>query len=176
MVMVLKKIYIVLSYTGTIMSKIVRLYTKYEYSHVSISLDKKMNNMYSFGRKNLYNMFDGGYVIENKRSKFYKKFKNTKCIILELEVSNEQYDELTNIINEYNENKDIYKYDIIGVFLRPFNIKIDRKNYFYCTKFVKEILEESDIYKFDNDFIKPIDFLDIPNSKIIYKGKLLSYL
>ena len=171
----MKNVYLVLSYTGTIMSKIVRLYTHYSYSHVSISLDKQISNMYGFGRKNLYNIFDGGFVIENKKSKFFKKFKNTKCVILELSVTEEQYNKLKQILEEYKENIDIYKYDIIGVFLRPFKIKLNRKNYYYCTKFVKEVLESCDIYKFDNDFIKPRDFMKIPN-KIIYKGKLLNYI
>ena len=171
----MKNIYLVLSYTGTIMSKIVRLYTRYSYSHVSISLDKQISNMYGFGRKNLYNIFDGGFVIENKKSPFFKKFKNTKCIILELSITEEQYNKLKLILEEYKENIDIYKYDIIGVFLRPFNIKFNRENYYYCTKFVKEVLENSDIYKFDNDFIKPKDFMKIPN-RIIYKGKLLNYI
>ena len=171
----MKKIYLILSYSGTIMSKIVRLYTRYNYSHVSISLDKNISNMYSFGRKNVYNVFDGGFVIENKKSKFYKKFKNTKCIILEIEVSSEQYNTLYNILEEYKDNMDIYRYDIIGVFLRPFNIRITRENYYYCTKFVKEVLENSNIYKFNNDFIKPKDFMNIPN-KIIYRGKLMNYL
>jgi len=171
----MKNIYLVLSYTGTIMSKIVRLYTHYSYSHVSISLDKQISNMYGFGRKNLYNIFDGGFVIENKKSKFFKKFKNTKCVILELSVTEEQYNKLKLILEEYKENIEIYKYDIIGVFLRPFNIKFNRENYYYCTKFVKEVLENSEIYKFDNDFIKPKDFMKIPN-KIIYKGKLLNYI
>ena len=171
----MKKVYLILTYTGTIMSKIVRLYTHYKYSHVSISLDKNISNMYSFGRKNVYNIFDGGFVIENKKSKFYKKFKNTKCIILEIEVTKEQYNKLKSILEKYKENIDIYKYDIIGVFLRPLNIKVTRKNYYYCTKFVKEVLESSNIYKFDSDFIKPKDFMKIPN-KIIYRGKLLNYL
>lgn len=157
------------------MSKIVRFYTRYEYSHASISLDKNITKMYSFGRKNLYNIFDGGFVIENKHSKFYKKFKNTKCIILEISVTEKQYNKLSNILKNYENNKDIYKYDIIGVFLRPFNIRFNRKNYFYCTKFVKEVLESSNIYKFNSDFIKPAYFMNIPNKKIIYSGKLMSY-
>ena len=41
-----KKIYIVLTYTGTILSRIIKLYTKAEYCHVSLSLDKKLNKMY----------------------------------------------------------------------------------------------------------------------------------
>ena len=171
----MKNIYIILSYTGTIMSKIVKLYTRYEYSHVSIALDKNIDKMYSFGRKNIYNIFDAGFVTENKHSTFYKKFKNTKCVILEVSVTEKQYVELSNILKTYEEHKDNYKYDLIGVFLRPFNIKFDRKNYFYCTKFVKEVLEDSNIYKFDNDFVKPSYFMDIPNKNIIYEGKFCVY-
>ena len=50
-----KKIYIVLTYSGTILSRIIRAYTGDEYSHVSIALDKDLEEMYSFGRLNPYN-------------------------------------------------------------------------------------------------------------------------
>ena len=53
----MKKIYIVLTYSGTPLAKIIKLYTKKDYSHVSISLDKKLTKMYSFGRINPYNPF-----------------------------------------------------------------------------------------------------------------------
>ena len=46
----MKKIYIVLTYTGTFLSRIVNIYTGKKYSHVSISLDKNLEYMYSFGR------------------------------------------------------------------------------------------------------------------------------
>lgn len=59
-----RKIYIVLTYTGTILSKIIRIYTRAEFCHVSLSLDKRLNKMYSFGRLNPYNPFIGGFVHE----------------------------------------------------------------------------------------------------------------
>lgn len=58
------KIYIVLTYTGTLLARIVRFYTRKEYSHVSIALDENLNMMYSFGRLNPYNAFVGGFVHE----------------------------------------------------------------------------------------------------------------
>lgn len=36
----MKKIYIILTHTGTILSKIIKEFTKDEFSHVSIALDK----------------------------------------------------------------------------------------------------------------------------------------
>ena len=39
---IIKKIYIVLTHTGTTLSKIIKNYTNDEFSHVSISLDSEL--------------------------------------------------------------------------------------------------------------------------------------
>ena len=78
------KVYIVLTKTGTILSKIVRIIKGHKYTHVSISLDKELNEMYSFGRINPYNPFRGNFVHENINWGTFKRFKNTKCVILEM--------------------------------------------------------------------------------------------
>jgi len=44
----IKKIYIVLTHSGTTLSQIIKNYTKDEFSHISISLDKDLEEMYSF--------------------------------------------------------------------------------------------------------------------------------
>lgn len=46
-----KKIYLLLTRTGTKFSTIIHRVTKYEYTHASIALDKELNQLYSFGRK-----------------------------------------------------------------------------------------------------------------------------
>ena len=52
-------IYLVFSKTGTILSRILRNFSKTKYVHSSISLDSEFTQMYSFGRKNPYNPFSG---------------------------------------------------------------------------------------------------------------------
>ena len=47
----MKKVYILLTHTGTILSKAIKLYTSHEYTHVSIALDEKLDRLYSFGRR-----------------------------------------------------------------------------------------------------------------------------
>ena len=88
----MKQVYLVLSYTGTILSKIVPFYTKKEYSHVSISLDKDLKKMYSFGRLNPYNAFIGGFVHESLDEGTFKRFYKTETTIYEVDITDEQYD------------------------------------------------------------------------------------
>lgn len=61
----MRSIYIVLTFTGTVLATIIKEYTRREFAHVSISLDKELEEMYSFGRLNPYNPFIGGFVHEH---------------------------------------------------------------------------------------------------------------
>lgn len=46
-----KNIYIVLTQTGTLLSRIIKFLTQGQYNHASIGFDEELNYMYSFGRK-----------------------------------------------------------------------------------------------------------------------------
>ena len=46
-----KKVYILLTDTGTLFTKSIKTYTKAPYNHASISFDVGLEELYSFGRK-----------------------------------------------------------------------------------------------------------------------------
>ena len=96
----MKKIYIVLTYTGTWLAKIVKFYTKKEYSHVSISLDENLDEMYSFGRLNPYIPFIGGFVQESPKYGTFKRFSKTKSVIYSLDVSDDTYEKNKRVYSE----------------------------------------------------------------------------
>lgn len=171
------KIYIIQMYSNTFPSKLVKLVTKYKYSHIGICLDKECNLIYSFGRKSLNNFLNGGFVIEPKTGEFFKKFNQTTCRIYELEVDTNQYMGIKAKLDYMEQNEKAYKYDFWGTFLRLFNIPISFKNRYVCSQFVAELLEEFNIHKFEKNtcFIKPRDFEKIEGIKEIYSGKYLSY-
>lgn len=171
----MKKIYIVLTYTGTILAKIVRLYTRKEYSHVSISLDENLDSMYSFGRYNAYNPFWGGFVQESTKFGTFKRFKKTKTKIYSLEVSDEDYDTIRRIIDEFNLNKDKYRFNLIGLICVMLNYKVKRVNCYYCAEFVKYVLDNTSIKLDMPDVVKIEDFEKINGSKIVYIGRLNKY-
>ena len=83
-------VYIVISQTGTLLSRIIKLVTKAEYNHASISLAPDLDVMYSFGRKHPYNPFWGGFVKESPRWGTFKRFSQTRIMVLELAVTEEQ--------------------------------------------------------------------------------------
>ncbi len=171
----MKNIYIILTHTGTMLSRIIKRYTKDEFSHSSIALDAKLNKMYSFGRLDPYNPFIGGFVHEYIDKGTYKRFYNTWSKIYSLEVTDEQYDKLSNIINKFEMNKDLYKFNIIGLIGAGFNKKIKTEKSFYCAEFVKYLLEKSGICKELPNVIKPEDFKNIIGTKQVYKGFLRKY-
>ena len=171
----MKQIYFVLTRTGTILSKIIKIYTRDEFSHSSIALDRELQQMYSFGRLNPYNAFVGGFVHEYIDKGTFKRFKNTRCKIFALDVEEEKYEKLkTNILN-FEKEKSKYKFNIKGLFAVGFNIKYTKENYFYCAEFIKYITEKSDINLNLPELVRPESFKDVKELREIYKGLLRDY-
>ena len=171
----MKKIYIVLSYTGTILSRIVKLYTRKEYSHVSIALDRDLSHMYSFGRLNPYNPFIGGFVQESPNYGTFKRFKNSKIKIYSLEVSDEDYKKIKNTIRDVEKNKKNYKFNVMGLITVMIHYHLKRENCFYCAEFVKYVLSSSSMEFNLPEIIKPDDFQKMEGMDIIYTGRLNEY-
>lgn len=170
-----KKIYIVLTYTGTILSKVIRAYTGAEYCHVSLSLDKRLNKMYSFGRLNPYNPFIGGFVHEGINIGTFKRFKKTKAEIYEVEVTNEQYNKIRKEIKNIKKNRRKYKFNRTGLFLSAINYRYTKVNRFYCAEFVKHLIDIADIDMNLPSTVKPIDFKKYNNLDLLYRGNLRNY-
>lgn len=174
----MKKIYILLMHTNTVPSRVVKFFTRYEYSHVAISLDKSCSKLYSFGRKNLHSVLDGGFSIENKDGEFFKVFSKTICRIYEIKVTDKQYKSAQKLIHKMEKNKEEYKYDFFGVVIRYFKIPVTFKNKFVCSYFVAFVLQKAKIYNFNKDIclIKPKDFTKIEGMHQIYSGSYLAYV
>lgn len=171
----MKKIYIVLTHTGTILSQIIKKYTKDEFSHVSISLDIDLKNMYSFGRLNPYNAFWGGFIHEYIDKGTFKRFYNTKAKIYSLEITEEQYENLRNNIKQIQLNREEYTFNTLGLFAVGFHKKIKKEHSFYCAEFVKYIMEKAKIDVQLPETVKPEDFKNIDGLQEIYSGLLRKY-
>lgn len=172
----MKKIYIVLSQTGTLFSRALQLYTGDPYNHASLSFDKDLRTMYSFGRKSRYNMLNSGFVHENFRRGLYQFFPNASCQVLEVTVSRLEYEAMQEAVNLFSENMDSYHYNILGIIGFAIGLRLGRKNHYFCSQFVSYILLETEIWNQAPEFTKPMDFYGLPNVRIVYEGNILEYL
>ena len=170
-----KKIYIVLTQTYTTIARIIKSITKDKYSHASISLDIKCNNMYSFGRKYIYFPFYGIFLKEDLRKGLFSRNKNALIAIYEIKVTKKQYNKIKDKIKEIELNNK--GYNIIGLLLAHFRVKLHRRKY-YCSEFVYEVLsnKEIEIYNKENTLFKPEEL--ITNNKFvkIFEGKIRDYI
>ena len=170
-------IYLVLSQSGSWLSRILKHVTKAKYNHISISLDKTMQHMYSFSRKNAYNPIWGGFMMESPFFGAMKRFSNTTGIIMRVPVSEIQYQNLENFLKQMYAEKEKYHYNISGLLLASLGIVHHSKNKYYCSEFVRDTLEKFQII--DKNYFNPItipeDFLRLDKIEIIYIGNLREY-
>ena len=146
-----KQLYIVISQTGTLLSRILKQITGAEYNHASISLSRDLERMYSFGRRHPYNPFWGGFVIESPRTGTFKRFSETKVLVLSVSVTEEQH---------------------------AFHIVWKQESCYYCSEFVGELLTKSRVdgtEQLRSSIIQPMQFLRVPHT-LLYFGKLREYV
>ena len=173
----MKKIYVVLTYTGTWLSKTIKTVTRHEFVHTSISLDETLQAMFSFGRRRVDNPLIGGFVKERINQGIYKKFKDTQSEVYELEISDEGYEHIEDIIQHMLQHKEKYNFNFIGLIFAGLHKKIEFKHSFYCAEFVKYILENGKLdLSYLPEAIRPIDFQNLRNAKLVYKGMLRDYM
>lgn len=173
----MRKLYLLLSHTGSFVSKCINLYTKDPYTHASIALDERLENLYSFGRIKPHNPLIAGFVKEDIDNGTYQRFLNTTCALYSIEISELQYRLLKAELDRFI-NADVrYGYNLLGMFGFMVNRPIVRKNSYFCSQFVAEVLQNSGIHLVDKDasLTAPNDFRLSEQVQLVYEGNLFEY-
>ena len=175
-----KKIYLVLSQTNTVLARLIRIFSTEKYAHSSIAFDRMLNDMYSFGRKSLWNNLNAGFLKENLNAGvFWLHREEATCKVLELEVTEEQYEKAREKVTEFIENdKEIhYGYNFIGLFAAAVGYPLKRKKSFFCSQFVSMVLKHGGIAEFDlpPELIRPHDMQSLSGLKVVYEGMTKDY-
>ncbi|MCG7343206.1 hypothetical protein MHZ92_03610 [Sporosarcina sp. ACRSL] len=168
-------IYIVLTDTGTLLSKAIGMYTRKDLNHASIAFDEQLTEIYSFGRKQQYNPFLGGFVRENVMEGI---FREADCAVYRCEVSTEAYLRIRQKIAQFELNQRNYKYNFIGLFGVALNREIRRKRAFFCSQFVATVLQESEPHRLMTRpcLTMPHHLACLPHMELVYEGDLKTYV
>ncbi|MDU1844455.1 MAG: hypothetical protein E6778_02805 [Niallia nealsonii] len=169
-----KKVYLLLTDTGTFFTKLIKLYTKKPYNHASISFDSELSEVYSFGRKKVRNPFIGGFVKEDVKQGL---FKQADCAVYSLTVTEVQLDNIKRYIKKMEEQKEYYRYNFLGLFGFIVKKPIKREKALFCSQFVASVLKECNIIDFEKplSLITPNDLQEVSELKLVYEGKLKAY-
>lgn len=169
------KIYIVLTDTSSILSKLIQLYTKEPYNHASISLDDELNEVYSFGRKQVGNPFNGGFVKEDMKRGL---FTHAKCAIYSLMITDNQLEKMKRYIHEIEKQQEEYRYHFLGLFGFLFHRPIYKEKAFFCSQFVATMLNKCHVIDFDQPLtlVAPSDLQEIAALKLEFEGELKAYV
>lgn len=172
------KIYIVVANAYTAVSKLFSFATGLGYVHIGVMIDPTEKRMYSFGRKNVKRPFPAGFIHEDMVA-VTKRFPHTICKIFELEITENQHDRLMDDLNNnYRRNAARYRYNVAALPLLHVNIKCHRKRHYVCSQFCGKLLSDCGAVDFGKDIslIKPKDFFDIADTKLIFDGMMTDYL
>jgi len=169
-----KDVYILLTDTGTLFTKTIKLYTRKQYNHASIAFDEDLTKLYSFGRKKPRNPFVGGFVREDIKSEL---FRHATGVVYRLTVNGPVFYKMQQIIEKMNTQKESYRYNFLGLFAVMLNIQIERDNAFFCSEFVASVLKQSGGVNFDFplSLITPHDLQKIDKLELVYQGTMSGY-
>ena len=78
-------------------------------------------------------------------------------------------------LKQIEQEKENYKFNIIGLFAAGFHKKIGKTHSFYCAEFVKYVMDRANINTNLPEVAKPEDFKKIEGVQEIYAGLLRKY-
>lgn len=169
-----KKVYILLSRTNTLPSRMIHSVTGGKFTHTSIAIHPQTDEFYSYARRKLHNILNGGLIVENTHSMIFAKYPDCPCAIYSLSVSDAAYDDIQNQIAYYMKNYKKCKYNFLGCVQTFLKIRSKPRFRFTCSQFVGHLLEHSGAVQLpcDSSIITPNDFIGIPGMKLVYSGTI----
>lgn len=194
-----RNVYIVLTDINTTISKMVKRITDSKYAHASISLDRSLNHMYSFARKQVYNPFNSGLVIEDIRKGMFKRMPEARIAVFELPVLNLQHEAIESTLDDYWNRRESLKYNVFalkmlvlgGYKMRRYDKLIDYytkkeqqmkkcgKERYFCSQFVTTVLNKNGINLVDRPagVVTPQNYYDVLTKmgNLLYEGLAAEY-
>ncbi len=172
----MKTIYLLLTRSTTILSRMIHFFTMDEYTHVAISTDGTLQNWYSFSRKQWYAPLPAGFTKESTTAGGYlARHPWMKCALLSLSVSDETYAEINRRLDAMYEAADEYQYNILGVLLCAFGLEWRRRRHYFCSQFVGELLTTSGAVSLPKPagLMHPDDYRTLSQLTLLYRGTVL---
>ena len=170
----MKQVYILLSKTGTVPSRLIHGMTRGTFTHASIALTPETDRFYSYARRTLKNPLKAGLIVEDIHTFVFAQYPDAPCALYTIEISDEAYEKIQNRVRYFFDNYHRAKYSFMGAIAMRFGIRVRREFRLVCSQFVALMLQESQEITLPKDpyLMLPSDFMNIGNIRKIYSGTL----
>ncbi|MCQ2417099.1 MAG: hypothetical protein MJ071_04725 [Oscillospiraceae bacterium] len=171
-----KSIYLVVTSTGTGVARAIRVFSRMPYSHVSLSKDASLHQLYSFCRNYTITPLPATFNTEMIGEGTLGKFENIPCEIYKIPLTDRQYDHFEALIEHFIHCRKRYSYSVIGLLMVKFQIHWKPAKKFVCSQFVAYVLDECGV-ALDKPacLYSPEDLRYLPDAQLIYRGELNRY-
>lgn len=171
-------VYIFVCHTGTLLSSLIQLWTKDQYSHSLISFDASMTQMYSFGRKKLNDDIpitgaSNGFAVDDINNDFYTKWKkNIKYATFVIFVTKKQRAAMIKKVKFFIENQVKFTYDMAGLFAYAAHLPHEKQWSYFCSGFVADVLQTGEVLgkKRSYSSYSPQDLAELPMAYKVNEG------
>jgi len=162
-------IYVVLVKALTGLGKFARLTSKYEYTHIAVCLDEKLDKFYTFSRKKHYSPFDSGYMVETLDCYAFGKHPEVKLKVFKVPVSKNDKKKIEKYIENISKDSE-YVFNFFSMITMSIfhGFKIYKAH--NCMSFVSKIVELTDSVDMSKAYYKySIRDLDDLLNKYFYR-------
>ena len=164
----MKYIYLAFIAPNNKMGRFIRSATGTTYSHVAISLDISLDNMYSFGRRKRKAALVGGFVTEC--SSQYCSNDDVPLKLTRIQLSDDSFTRLMSILQDFKSRKDDLIYNSIdAVSTSLFKKSVYIRDCFTCLSFCCYILGYRNVYSIP-------DFERRLADSVVYIGSFRDYV
>lgn len=172
-----KYIYIILTQSGTNISKTIKLFTNAPFNHSSITDDSGLKRMFSFARFHRHLPLPAGFMHEKINEGVFGMYNTVPCEIYAIPISKIQHGRFLKLISHFKEQTHLYSYNLLGLITMPLGIPFRRRRRFVCSQFVAFILKHAGIADFKKDIslITPEDLRYVSDAKLIFSGNFKEF-
>lgn len=169
----MEQIYLALVDTPGIFATLIRFTIGIRYVHVVLSMDEKLQEAYSIGRRNPAIPLIAGFEKENTLE-IESVFPCANYKVMSLDCTSVQKEEIARQLLECYKQRYRYHYCILGLPFLLLGIPFYQRNHYTCSSFIARILKENGLELFEKHFslVTPRDFYELENVKMIYEGTL----
>lgn len=166
-----QSVYILLTRTSSILSRIIGWLTRAAYTHAALSLDDEFEEMYSFTRLDPRYILPAGFAREDLRRGLYRARKDPPCRVYRFRVTEEEFEEIRERVRTMFRERARYHYNYLGVAANYFGRSHSTPQRFFCSEFVATMVSlgnpEAVICP---SRTRPMDFTEMAGLELVFEG------